>query len=76
MARSRATIVSSTAICGDSTTSSAGVDVDVVSVRLESYNGAVESDSRSFDNVIGRRQRPLRFYVFVRRFDPRLSPPR
>ncbi len=26
--------------------------------------------------VIGRRQRPFRFYVFVRRFDSRLSSPR
>ena len=59
-----------------STTSSVGIDVDVVSVRLESYIGAVESDNRSVDNAIGRRPRPLRFYVFVRRFDPRLSSPR
>ena len=59
-----------------STTSSVGIDVDVVSVRLESYIGAVESDNRSVDNAIGRRPRPLRFYVFVRRFDSRLSSPR
>ena len=51
--------------------------VDVVLVRLESDNGSVErdngsveSDNRSVDNVIGRRQRPLRFYVFRPPFRP------